>query len=459
MEKKAREATTDMPGTFLETYAYQIIVLFTPLPFLLFALLLYARDMGRRPRFALRFFGYILFTLCLFVGLAILRTRVETIYTRLFSYIFKYLFLLPMVFFCYEDAFANKMLTWCATVATAEIDGRIFLLLVTLAKNKHYETLSLFPDHNVVRDWAIYIAFRLVVTFLIFLLFRKAKCLEADRESVRQITGLSMFFAVWLILFQGFSREYMRESDKLYMVINVSGIVFGFAVLALRAGVLTQNRYRQEIATTERLLAEERKQYDSFKENIEIVNMRCHDLKHQLEDVSHKLTEDEVVRIREALQIYDSSLKTGNEVLDVVLYEKQLVFANEGIRFTCLADGKLLGFMRTTHVYALFHNALGNALEATRKLTDPEKKVIDLCVQRAGDEAEITVMNGFDGRLPQEGTRKSDPNRHGLGLKSMRYVAEQYGGALWTEADGEVFTLLCKIPLPGPTSAAVREEA
>ncbi len=447
-----------MLWTVLETYAYQMIVLVTPLPFVLFALLLYARDMGRRSRFALRFWGYILVTLCLFVGLAILRTRVETIYTRLFSYIFKYLFLMPMIFFCYDDAVVNKMLTWCATVATAEIDGRIFLLLVTLAGNKHYETLSLFFDHNIVRDWAIYIAFRLVVTFLIYLLFRKAKCLEADKESVRQITGLSMVFAVWLILFQGFSREYMRESDRLYMVINISGIVFGFAVLALRAGVLTQNRYRQEIAMTEKLLSEERKQYDSFKENIEIVNMRCHDLKHQLEDISHKLTEDEVMRIREALQIYDSSIKTGNEVLDVVLYEKQLVFANEGIRFTCMADGKLLCFIRTTHVYALFNNALGNALEATRKLTDPEKKVIDLCVRRDGNKVEITVMNGFDGRLPKAETLKSDPNRHGLGLKSMRYIAEQYGGEFWTETAGEVFTLICRIPLSNSTPVTEQGE-
>lgn len=440
----------DLIHAFWETYEYNLILQLLPVLFVLFSFSLYARHLEKRPLFALRLIGCLLVTLGLFIGLAVLRTNVETLYTRLFSYVFKYLFLLPMLFICYGDAIAEKLLTWCAAVASSEIDGRIYLLLVTLAGNKHYETLSLFADSNLIRDWAIYIAFRIAVTVFLYLLFRKPKCLDADRESVRQITGLSIFFAAWLILFQGFSREYMLESDRLYMVINICGIIFGFAVLFLRTGLLAQNRYRQDIALTEKLLHEERKQYDSFKENIEIVNLRCHDLKHQLEDLSYKLTEDENAKLKDALQIYDSSLKTGNEVLDVVLYEKQLVFNNEGIRFTCMADGKLLGFMRTTHVYALFNNALGNALEAVRKLTDPEKKIIDLSVKRDGSIAEIMVMNGFDGQLPLGETSKDDPNRHGLGLKSMRYIAEQYGGELGTETNGEVFTLICRIPLPSP---------
>lgn len=435
--------------TFFAAYAYQLIILLIPLPFLFFSLFLFARDLEKRPHFALRFFGYVLGVLCLFTGLAIFRTHVETIYARLFSYVFQYLFLLPLIFLCYEDASANKLLTWCATVASSEISGRLFLMLVALSGNRHYETLSLFSDRQIVRDWAIYIAFRILLCIALYLLFRKAKCLDADQKSIRQITGLSMFFAVWLILFQGFSREYMAESETLYMIINVCGVVFCFTVLLFRTGLLSQNRYRQEIATTEKLLREERKQYDSFKENIEIVNLRCHDLKHQLEDLSYKLTEDEIGKLKDALRIYDSGIKTGSEVLDVVLYEKQLVFTNENIRFSCIANGKLLQFMRTTHIYALFNNALGNALEAVRKLSDPDKRIIDMCVRQDGPALEITVTNFFDGNLPAEGeTSKDDRNRHGLGLKSMRYIAEQYGGTLRTETEGDVFTICCRIPIP-----------
>ena len=104
--------------------------------------------------------------------------------------------------------------------------------------------------------------------------------------------------------------------------------------------------------------------------------------------------------------------------------------------------------MKTPHVYSLFNNALGNALEAVRKLPDPEKKIIDLRLAKAGSFAEITVTNYFDGTLPEgSATTKSDKVHHGLGMKSMIYTAGLYGGTLETQADGEVFELTCRIPL------------
>ena len=36
---------------------------------------------------------------------------------------------------------------------------------------------------------------------------------------------------------------------------------------------------------------------------------------------------------------------------------------NNGISFTSMADGECLSFMRTRHIYALFSNALDNAVE------------------------------------------------------------------------------------------------
>lgn len=432
----------------LGKYTYQFILLSTPLPTILFSAALFSRDMTRRRFFVLRVFFCIVLLIAMNLGLAVLRTDYSNIYTRIIAYVFSYCVFLPLLLICFSDSFANVLLNWCAAVAADDIGNRIFTLLVMVVGNDHTQTISLFPSENGPRDWILYYLIRLVICFILYLIFRRAKCLETDRESLRNMTGLSVFFAAWLVVFQAFSRQYMTESTALYAVITVSAAVFSFAVFLLRTGILTQNRFRQEITMMEKFLSEERKQYDSVKENIEIVNMRCHDLKHQLEDLSYKLTEGEVEKLKNALRIYDSSVKTGNEVLDVVIYEKQLVFEKEGIRFTCMADGNLLKFMRTTHIYSLFSNALGNALEAVRKLSDPEKKLIDLNVTKAGNSVEITVSNYFDGTLPiDDTTTKQDKNRHGLGIKSMRYIAELYHGTLTASANGEIFELACRIPL------------
>lgn len=84
----------------------------------------------------------------------------------------------------------------------------------------------------------------------------------------------------------------------------------------------------------DQVLAENRRQYETMKANIDLVNLRCHDLRHQLDKLQSRLTESEISALREAIDLYDSNVKTGNEVLDVVLYSTMLKCMESGISFT-----------------------------------------------------------------------------------------------------------------------------
>lgn len=89
---------------------------------------------------------------------------------------------------------------------------------------------------------------------------------------------------------------------------------------------------------------------------------------------------------------------------------------DNGISFTSMADGECLSFMRTRHIYALFSNALDNAVEAVMRVSSPEKRVISLHIRRLSSAVEIAVMNYYEGEikfkndLPQ--TIKTDGRRH-----------------------------------------------
>ena len=162
------------------------------------------------------------------------------------------------------------------------------------------------------------------------------------------------------------------------------------------------------------------------------------------------------------MEIYDSNIRTGNEALDVVLYIHQLTCRKEGVILTCLADGEALSFMRTRHVYALFNNAIGNALEAVRKVSDPERRVIGLTVEREGGSVEIEVTNYYEGEVRTDGsgaarTTKADSGRHGFGTMSMRYIAEQYRGSLTLEARRGIYTLHVSIPIPRDKVESAKE--
>ena len=152
------------------------------------------------------------------------------------------------------------------------------------------------------------------------------------------------------------------------------------------------------------------------------------------------------------ISIYDSSVKTGNEALDTILTEKRLLCESRKITLTCVADGGALAFMAAADIYALFGNALDNAIEAVTTLDDQAKRSITLVVRQVMGCASVHVENYCDAApafvdgMPQ--TSKADRASHGFGVRSMRQTAERYGGTFSASADDGTFRLDIMIPLP-----------
>lgn len=306
--------------------------------------------------------------------------------------------------------------------------------------------------HNELRDWGIYVLIHSVIFISCFYIFRRTERFDTDKSARVSITILSVTSMLFLSILSSITREFQAQSYPLYLVVQVFSLITAFFILFLRTGILSSSKYRSEISLMEQVLYEERKQYQSIKESIDIINMKCHDLKHRLSNISGKLTEQEIQDLQQAIRIYDKNIKTGNEVLDVILHEKQLVCQQEGIHLSCMANGELLGFMRTSHIYALFNNALGNALEAVRKVSNPEKKTISISITHDHRVMIISIANYFEGTVRiKDGlpvTTKDDHNHHGFGVMSMRYITELYHGTFETSVEKDIFTLELRIPLP-----------
>ena len=65
------------------------------------------------------------------------------------------------------------------------------------------------------------------------------------------------------------------------------------------------------------------------KETIDIINIKCHDLKYRISKIP-KIEDGEeqkkyIEDVRNTLTIYDNIFQTGNEALDLVLTEKSLL--------------------------------------------------------------------------------------------------------------------------------------
>jgi len=212
---------------------------------------------------------------------------------------------------------------------------------------------------------------------------------------------------------------------------------------------------QQELEVLERLRHEQQMQYDLAKENIAIINRKCHDLKHQMAAmrsmVSPENHERYLAEIEKSVRIYDSILKTGNEVLDTVLTEKSLYCEANHIAIHCVADGAGLEFIDAVDLYTVFGNALDNAIECVQQIEPTEQRMIDVLICREVGCLVVHIRNSMEGKLdfvdglPR--TTKEDNGYHGYGLKSIRHTVEQYGGHMNVKAENGWFSLKLLIPL------------
>ncbi len=213
--------------------------------------------------------------------------------------------------------------------------------------------------------------------------------------------------------------------------------------------------YASELDGINKAFLIQKEQYRIRQETIDSINRKCHDLKHQIEAIHHmdKETDREAYykELKKDIMIYDMAIDTGNEALNILMMDKGRYCLDHDIQLTCMADAGSLSFMKLEDVYAIFGNALDNAITAVEKLEDKEKRVINLKVLNQNNMFMVQLQNYYDGIVSFEDgmpvTTKLDKENHGFGVKSIRYLAEKYGGTTTVNAKDGIFTLQILLPV------------
>lgn len=267
---------------------------------------------------------------------------------------------------------------------------------------------------------------------------------------------LTLFSVVTVVAINIFVRwMWMENGGTLRIIDAVYSMLCCVLLLALQYGIYFGSKVSHDKEVTEQILAQSGRQSVLAKEQIEMINIKCHDLKHQISALRQKGTEGEKEEVLKELEenvlIYDSIARSGNETLDTVLTEKSLLCEKHHITFTYMADGKALGFMSNADIYSLFGNAFDNAIESVRREVDETLRIIQMNMHTQGKFLYILIENycgqplQFINGLPQ--TTKSDHNYHGFGTKSIRYIVKKYGGQCTMRQIDRRFELSIVFPL------------
>lgn len=234
---------------------------------------------------------------------------------------------------------------------------------------------------------------------------------------------------------------------------DVIGTVFSLMVLFYMS---RNHNLESDVEDLEQMLKMKKEYYEFSKENIELVNIRCHDIRQQLDYIKTSgetvLTNDIIGRIQKDINVYDAISKTGNDALDVVITEKSLYCEKHNIRMTCMADGERLNFIDAVDLYFIFGNIIQNAIEGVEKIDTVEKRIISLIVKANEKLLIIQAENYYSGQIQMENglpvTTKEDKKKHGSGMKSIRMLIQKYRGEMTIKAKEDIFLLNIVIPIP-----------
>lgn len=247
--------------------------------------------------------------------------------------------------------------------------------------------------------------------------------------------------------------EMFTQSAVPYFCIVVNVIVNLVIVLLqnMTYRILSLQKEKEMIQVLQK---EKEQQYLFSKENVDLINQKCHDLKRQiraLQMVHGEERERLFKETEEAVQFYDAHIKTGNDVLDTILTEKSFVCARQGIRFSCNIHAEKMDMIDVIDFYTLISNGLDNAIECVSKYENNEKKVINVAVLERGSMFHIFIDNYFDGELEFRNgfpvTSKEDKGYHGYGVKSMQMIAKKYSGDIRISVQNHTFSLQIMLPV------------
>ena len=231
------------------------------------------------------------------------------------------------------------------------------------------------------------------------------------------------------------------------------GVLCGFTLFSEQK-ILAARQLATEREVERRMAAERERQYQLSRKNIDAINVKCHDIKHQIRSLADggRVADGRALEdLASEIAIYDSTVKTGNPALDVILTEKGLVCSGEKITLAVIADGRALECLEPQEIYSLFGNALDNAIEAVRGIGEPERRLVSLNVRRSGTMCVINVENSCDvapafrDGLPV--TTKADAGSHGFGTRSMRGIVERHGGVLSFGCEDGIFHVDALLPM------------
>lgn len=363
----------------------------------------------------------------------------DTNVLHIYQYLFVFVVVVLLIRTCYILTVSEALFYACSGYALQNVAHYCFLIL----------RIAVLPQVSGTPTKGLeYLIFVAIYGLAAYTLRKTVKRSNASLQR-RSIIGIS----VVTLLFTVVLSEQVPLGGREYLLYYLYSLFGVLVVLFLQYGLFEKAVLQREKDVVEQLLAMESRQHKLSEETVALIELKCHDLKHQLAVLRQSGGADLAVveDFQQTVDTYDSIIETGNSALNIILTEKSFLCERYGITLSCLVDGHLFDFMASSDLCSLFGNALDNAVEGVQHEA-PENRFISVKSGRQGRLICLHIENycgralRFEDGLPV--TTKEQTGFHGFGVKSIRFLAEKYGGHADMRLEDTRFLLTIIIPHP-----------
>lgn len=320
----------------------------------------------------------------------------------------------------------------------------VYLFIINICLQDY--NLFLYEEFNILK-LVIYLVIYGVFYASSYVFFSKKLKSERNYDFPLSTKIVYVIIIIVNVSVNATSERYSQDHIQLYMggiILQIFSMIF---VLFIQVLLLDRQSLRYEKKIVDNMLEQSNKQYKFSQANQELIRIQAHDLKHKVA-ILRKGGEDAEKLLNELESItgtYNQMIQTDNNAIDTVIFEKIMYCNSHDIKLSYMVSKNSLDFMDNVDIYALVSNLIDNAIEATSKLEDKNKKVISLNIGNKVNLTNISITNYYLGNISfKDGlpiTSKDDKLSHGFGMKSIKKIVEKYQGTINIEAEDNIFAL------------------
>ena len=359
-----------------------------------------------------------------------------------------------ILFICFDEKPSILLFAAVAAAAAHTIGNSLYAIWIEAF---HFPSLY-FTMYNGYR-WESFVAYYLThmgILFLAWLFFGRALAKshkDFGKHINKFILGVYVIYAFFTVGISGsqyFNMTLMGidtiNAVLLPVIFNGFSVAFAVFVLFVQRFNLfwVKDVQRQEAA--ESFHRHYKDKSDKQQANMELVNRKLDEIKEQVGKIISKYHLDKDILDElgaVSADIFDASIQTGNDALDVLLTQKSLALSVKSVKTTAMIDGKALDFMDVADVNVFFGNAIDNAVEYLETL-DEEKRFIRISSTRNRSLLMVRIENYCETDISFMKDGRPHPTKsgsQGYGTYSIRSVAEKYGGTATFTKEGNLFVV------------------